>query len=159
MSMITLIIFLGLFLVTAAVGIWYNWKLAIALLIPLIYAGYYLLASEVPKYFGYAISLNFADLKTQARFVSGFEGRDAIYLMILEKGVKEPRLISVPDTPENKKILKEMQEKVKNGQAAVFQKSGKGSSKKPGGRAGPSAQGDIESVELKDQNIISKDTE
>lgn len=154
--MITILIFTGLILLTIALGIWYNWKAALALLIPLTYAGYYYAATEVPKYFGYAIAINFADLQGQAKFISGFDGGGKIYLLIIEKGDKEPRLISIPNTPQNKSVLKDLQEKSKKGQGAVLKKK-KPRDGKESDTTGPLSQSDIESVDLKEQDILRKD--
>jgi len=151
------IIILGLIILTVSLGFWYNWKLATAFLVPLIYAGYYLASTEVPKYFGYAIALNFAKLDQQSRFLSSFTGKDNIYLFILEKGDKEPRLISIPATEENKKVVKKLNEQVKSGQGAILKRP-KGN-KKAGTAKQPSTPSDIESVELKDQDIVTKDQE
>jgi hypothetical protein len=152
---ITFIIALGLVLLTIFVGFRYSWKASLAVLIPLLYVGYWTLSIQVPKYFGYALPLNFAELNNQARFISGFEGKDAIYILLLEKGDTQPRLISIPNTAKNKQTFYDLQKQSKAGKSAVLRKSKKtGATDREG--QGPDSESDIEGVELKDQDIIQK---
>lgn len=148
---IALIIFFGLAFITLAVLARYNIKLAAVLIVPLSYAGYYLIANEVPRYFGYAVALNFTDLD-QSRYISGYESDTSINILVIEKGSKEPRLVSIPKTPENMKEFQIIQAQSKQG-VAILKKASK--NKKLGnGDSGP--QSDIESVPMKDQEILTK---
>jgi hypothetical protein len=149
------IIILGLLLVTVFVGFRYNWKLSLAIFIPMLYLGYWTVATQVPKYFGYAVPINFAEMENQALMISGYDGGKSIYLLIIEKGVKEPRLVSMPNNAENRAIFNQLTKKIKNGQAAIIKKNNKKG--KMGKGEGQSSMGDIEGVEMKDQNILQKE--
>jgi hypothetical protein len=154
--MIFSIAIFGLVLLTLIILAKYNWKMAVAALIPLTYLGYYQAVTEVPKYFGYAVPLNFTELD-QARFLGGTMNEKTISILIMEKDKTEPRLISIPNTEQNKKAFEQLQKTAKNG-AAVLRKGGKKSDKQgEGGNATLNAHGDIESVPMKEQEIIRKD--
>lgn len=145
----------GLIVLTLILLAKYNWKMAIAALVPLAYLGYYMAVTEVPKYFGYAIALNFTDLG-QARMLGGKLTETTIFMLIVEKGKEEPRLISVPNTPQNNAVFKQLQKQMERG-AAVLRKGGKKGDKSGRGGANQDAHGDIEMVPMNEQEIITKD--
>lgn len=150
---ISISILIGLALISSVFLIKYNFKAALALLIPLTYATYYYGSTKIPDYFGYAVPLNFVDMD-QARFISGIDNGKVISILIIEKGLDNPRLVSIPSTEENKKKLTELDAQAKSG-VAVMRKAQKGA-KPVEGNGRQITESDIEAVPMKDQEIISK---
>ena len=153
--MIVGIAIFGLIIITLIILARYNWKLVLPAIVVLTYLGYYFAFPEVTKYFGYAIALNFTEMD-QARFISGTMGEERIFILLIEKDKKEPRLVSIPNTEQNKKTFKELQQKAGKG-AAVMRKGKKGDGKGKSGTAALNSHGDIEAVPMNEQEIIRKD--
>lgn len=153
---ITISILSGLSILTAVALSFYKPKLGIPLLVPAVYLGYYVISTEVPRYFGYPVSINFSGLD-QAKFLYGFESKDNIIILIKEIGSDDPRLLKIQPTEANKQALRELNEKAKNGVAAVIKGNGEGKPAGDGtGDIGGELIPDIISIPMDKQEVIRK---
>jgi hypothetical protein len=87
------------------------------LLIPLAFGVYFVYVSKIPQQFGYPIDWNMVDAE-QATFLYGTEGKDFIYMMVLEEDVRTPRLVSVKNTKENRETLQKLTKKQQQGETS-----------------------------------------
>lgn len=151
--MLGYIILLGLLAITTVLIV-NRWVLAV-LLIPGLYLGYWFTTEKVPDYFGYPVAIEFLDIP-EARVIDAFQG-DKIYVLLMIKGDKQPRLISMEPTEENKKTLKELSTKMKSG-GVVIKKGGEQG--QPSGVQGDSdSEGDLKIVPIEEQTIFKKDSD
>lgn len=152
--MLGYIILLGLLAITTVLLV-NRWVLAL-LLIPGLYLGYWFTTAKVPDYFGYPVAVEFLDIP-EARVLDAFQG-DKIYVLLMIKGDKEPRLISMEPTEQNKKTLKELSTKLKSGGVVIKKK---GSSPDGEGVQGEQSdsEGDLKIVPIEEQTIFRKDSD
>lgn len=153
--MITLIVFAGLIGLTTILVLKKNIYLMAAVLIPMIYGSYYYATTEIPKRFGYAIALDFIDLP-ESRVLDAFERNDSIFLLLVIKGEKEPRLVSVANTESNREKVSEINKKLKSGMVVV-KKNGSGGNKGTGTGDIPD-DSQIKIVPMEEQTIIKKES-
>ncbi|QIG73058.1 hypothetical protein EVB99_067 [Rhizobium phage RHph_N3_19] len=153
--MLGYIILLGLLAITTVLLV-NRWVLAL-LLIPGLYLGYWFTTAKVPDYFGYPVAVEFLDIP-EARVLDAFQG-DKIYVLLMIKGDKEPRLISMETTEQNKKTLKELSTKLKSG-GVVIKKKGSDESQPSGVQGEQSdSEGDLKIVPIEEQTIFRKDSD
>jgi len=126
-----------------------------ALLIPVIYATYFLAVTTVPNLLGYAIPMEQAQFE-EAKVIHVTQTSDLIYLLVFVKGEKEPRLISMDNTSENQKKASEISKKIKQG-LVVVKKAAKGNGGEASNNNGE-GDGDLNIVPIQEQTIIQKDT-
>lgn len=174
--MLTIILSAVLFLITLAfiVSVIYFPK-TLTILIPLIFALIFGVMTLFPNYEGYAVDSNFIPLGSEASVLFVVEGKNWIYLTLEFPNAKEPRLVKIVNTPNNKKQAEQAQEKAKKGLSIIrFDKNvnsensnqqnnnGNGSDQSgqpgSGGIYGSANQQDIPGVSIKSIDVNESNT-
>ncbi|QGZ13931.1 hypothetical protein PP939_gp199 [Rhizobium phage RL38J1] len=92
-------------------------KWATVFVIPIAFLCYYSYVSNLPKQLGYPVDWNLTESE-EATFLYGTEGKDFLYMTVLEKDLRVPRLIQMVNTKENREGLQKLIKKQQEGRTA-----------------------------------------
>lgn len=142
--------FITLYLIFSKYG---SFKLVLTVVVALLFGGYFSVVTQYPKYLGYPIDISLIDMN-ESRVLSALEGSNKIYLVVVHKDAKEPRLISMDKTEENKKQYQEISKGLKKG-AVIVEKGGRGK-----GLNGEYEEptGSLKIIPITEQTIMKKDS-
>lgn len=144
------LIALAIYFVLSAYG---DRRVVAAAIVAISFGGYYYYSTKLPDLFGYAVDVSLINSE-ESRVVTAFEGNDMIYVLVIQRGDTEPRLIKMEKTEKNKKQLEGIKQSLKKG--AVVVKRAQGGQKKGSGDYDVET-GDLKIVPIKEQEIFKKE--
>lgn len=110
---------LAVFLATICLAICALWRPKwLAVLIPCLFALAFYGATLGPQWVGYAVESKFLTGQ-EATVLDELEGGDWIYLLVQMTGAKEPRLVRLPNTDQNRKDAEAAKKQAQQGLAVI----------------------------------------
>lgn len=140
----------GLILLVMTLGLFNRWsRMAVISLIPLAATLWFSVQTKIPDWLGYPVPVTMISDYADQFILHGVQGPDAIYLLVLAEGAKEPRLLALENTEANQKVMKEFQQNKRMGRATAVRKAGKGKDNRQ--------VNDVEIVPMREQFVPGKD--
>lgn len=126
----------------------------LSIIIPIMFSCLFLLIYLIPNYLGYAIESKFLNGR-EAAVINVVEGSSLIYMTVILQNEDQPRLVSMPNTKDNKEMADEAMRKSKEGIVIIRfgeeQKNGAGS-----GEEGTGYSSSAQITDLQHSNSMSK---
>lgn len=94
-------------------GVWYK-KLWVVV-IPLVFLLAFGINTQIPNYMGYAIEQKFTDPTEEYIVFKVTSDKSWIYFYVMGQNNHQPRLLKIPNTPENKKKADQIEQQAQKG--------------------------------------------
>lgn len=134
-----MILFIGVaaFLAASCLAICALWRPTwLTALIPCLFALAFYGATLSPQWAGYAVEAKFL-VGQEATVLDEIEGGDWIYLLVQMTGAKEPRLVRLPATDQNRKDAQAAKKQAQQGLAVIRFGAEPGAQGRPGDNTNP----------------------
>jgi hypothetical protein len=130
--MITLMIIVGALFLTAFGLYFINKKLVPLLIIPALFAIYFMNLHYYASLAGYGVDKLYISEELTMHFLGAYEKDKYLYVFVQEKGVDEPRLLRFPASKENQESMKKIKKQAEKGPQFFKIKKPKGLGAKKG---------------------------